>query len=194
MKWIKKLLGADSQSASEESASTYSDNDISVITDTARRLADILNESLHLSNDSKNPETKISRLNVAKAKLIELEELKEKYPFIQLISLHGVKLTIAELELEYKTACYQEIANGNIEGKALEKAGLIEEAIEVYEKLVSSKVETPFTYKRLAIIYRKKKNLEKEVSAIEAGLRNVPKSNAAHYEWLLDRLKKISLS
>ncbi len=43
----------------------------------------------------------------------------------------------------------------NIEGRALEKAGRIDEAIARYEDGVAGGTDTPFTYTRLRILYRK---------------------------------------
>ncbi len=45
----------------------------------------------------------------------------------------------------------------NLEGRTLEKAGRIDEAITLYEKGVSNGTDTPFTYTRLRILYRKLK-------------------------------------
>ena len=43
----------------------------------------------------------------------------------------------------------------NVEGQALEKAGRIDEAITLYEYGVAARTDTPFTYKRLRILYRR---------------------------------------
>lgn len=45
----------------------------------------------------------------------------------------------------------------NLEGRALEKAGRIEEAIALYEYGVAGRTDTPGTYTRLRILYRKLK-------------------------------------
>ena len=45
----------------------------------------------------------------------------------------------------------------NIEGRALERAGRIDEAISLYESGVARGTDTPATYKRLRILYRKLK-------------------------------------
>jgi len=47
---------------------------VQVIASQGQRLVDIMNESIHLANDSKNVDTKASRLGVAKDKLAELKE------------------------------------------------------------------------------------------------------------------------
>jgi hypothetical protein len=48
----------------------------------------------------------------------------------------------------------------NIEGRALEKAGHIDEAIALYESGVARGTDTPATYTRLRILYRKSKRHE----------------------------------
>jgi hypothetical protein len=45
----------------------------------------------------------------------------------------------------------------NVEGRALEKAGRIDKAIALYEYGVAAGTDTPFTYSRLRILYRKLK-------------------------------------
>lgn len=174
----------------KKASRNYSRSDIEVITASAQRLADIINESLKISNDSKNPETKFSRLNVAKDKLSEIKDLSTKYSFLSLTTLIDVERSIAELESEYLMAGYKEIANGNIAAEALEKEDKIEEAIVQYEKLVSQKADTPFTYRRLAILYRKEKNEKDEIRVIQSALINIPESNSKHYNWFQDRLAK----
>jgi hypothetical protein len=55
----------------------------------------------------------------------------------------------------------------NIEGRALEKAGRIDEAITLYESGVARGTDTPATYKRLRILYRKLKRPD-DVERIKA--------------------------
>jgi hypothetical protein len=45
----------------------------------------------------------------------------------------------------------------NIEGRALERAGRINEAIALYEYGVTAGTDTPATYTRLRVLYRKLK-------------------------------------
>ena len=62
--------------------------------------------------------------------------------------------------------CEREALRINIEGKALEKAGRIEDAIRLYESGVARGTDTPWTYTRLRVLYRKLKRLE-DVSRIQ---------------------------
>lgn len=171
----------------------YSQKDIQVVSASAQRYVDVINESLAIANKSTNPETKLSRLSLAKSKLEELKELAEQYEFIHLTQLDDVSLSIKELELEFLTTNLQEVATGNLKAEALEKEGKVEEAISIYRELANNGTDTPFTYKRLAILYRKQKKHVEEMEAVELALRNVPKSNTKHYEWFEDRLDKIKL-
>jgi tetratricopeptide (TPR) repeat protein len=170
----------------------FSKSDIEVVISSATRLAEVINESLTISNQSSNPETKISRLEIAKDKLSEIKKLSEQYPFLVLTTINEVENSISELELEFLMAGYAEIASGNIAAETLEKEGDIEAAIIEYEKLVGRKVDTPFTYRRLAILYRKNKQINEEVRVINEALINIPKSNSKHYEWFQERLLKLN--
>lgn len=51
----------------------------------------------------------------------------------------------------------REMLRVNIEGRALEKAGRVDEAIALYEHGVGGRSDTPFTYTRLRVLYRKLK-------------------------------------
>lgn len=72
----------------------------------ATSLMEIINESLQLSHNSTNPETKVSRLELARAKLDSLKLLSVQHPFIKLQRLEGVRKTIADLAKEYSEAGY----------------------------------------------------------------------------------------
>ena len=184
-------MGFFSNLFKQKPSSGYSSNDIDVVTSSAQRLVEIINESLTIANESNNPDTKISRLEVAKNKLSEIKELSEQYSFLTITSLNDVENSITELENEFLIAGYEEIVRVNITAEALEKEGEIEDAITEYEKLVTMKVDTPFTYRRLAILYRKGKQENNEIRIMIEALDNIPKSNSKHYSWFQDRLKKI---
>ena len=77
----------------------------------------------------------------------------------------------------------------NQKGLALEKSNNIDKAIQVYEELVSKDVDTPHTYKRLAIIYGKRKDDENAIRVVKSALKNT--SNPTHVKWFKDRLRKL---
>lgn len=55
----------------------------------------------------------------------------------------------------------------NLKGQELEKKGLPEEAILLYEINVSEGFEGSFPYRRLAVLYRKKGFLKEEIRVLE---------------------------
>lgn len=181
-----------SPSTISESSEPELDQFHQAISDSAHRLVDIINESLKIANESKNADTKVSRLDVAKKRLEELKQLSNEHPFIKLIQLSQVEQSIYGLELEFLKAQYCEAAEGNMRGQGLEKEGNIDDAILEYERLLQEGVNTPFTYRRLAIIYSKRKEPEEELRVLRAAIRNVPVENSAHYKWFAERLAKKS--
>jgi len=85
-----------------------------------------------------------------------------------------------------------EAADGNMRGQALEKEGKVEQALLEYEKLLEQEVDTPFTYRRLAILHSKRKDRENELRGLRAALKNVPVENSKYYQWFAERLAKKS--
>jgi len=168
-----------------------SNDDIRVIKESAERYVAVINESLTIANNAKNITTKKSRLGSAKNKLHELKKLSTQYGFLELSNLNDVQLSIQDLEHEISLEISEHGSDKNILGEKYEQEGSIDKAISVYASLVSDKTDTPFTYRRLAILYKKQKNHEKELMAIKAALQNVPKSNKKHYEWFQDSLAKL---
>ena len=122
----------------------------------------------------------------------ELKQLSRDHPFIKLTQLPQVEQSIADLEREFLQAQYREAADGNMRGQSLEKEGKVDEAILEYERLLEEGVDTPFTYRRLAIIYSKRKEREEELRVLRAAIKNVHIENSAHYQWFAERLAKKS--
>lgn len=166
------------------------DNFHQVIIESAQRLVDVINESLKIANESKNADTKVSRLDVAKKRLVDLKSLSNEHPFIELNQVPEVERTIAELEQEFLQSHYRKAAEVNMRGQSLEKEGRIEEATQEYERLLEEEIDTPFTYRRLAIIYSKRKESEEELRVLQAAIKNVPVENSKHYQWFAERLAK----
>jgi len=197
MGFIDWLLGrTQSNRAPEPEPSgrrAYTDSDVHVIAQSASRLVDVINESVELAKNSKNVETKLSRLEVARDKLESLKDMARQYPFLILESLAEVEAEIAGLELQFQQKGYRELAAGNEQGRQLEKDGRIDKAIAVYESLAERGTDTPFTYRRLAILYRKQKNPEQELRVLRLAIENVPISNATHFAWFEERYKKMLL-
>jgi HEAT repeat protein len=74
--------------------------------------------------------------------------------------------------------------------KDMEKEN-IDEAIKEYEVHVSSESSSDVPYKRLAIIYRKKKDLNNEVRVLNSAIDNLSKFNPGKEEWFKTRLEKL---
>ena len=68
---------------------------------------------------------------------------------------------------------YRWLAEMNYYGSLLEKKGRTDQAIEIYEELVDTDGDTSHTYDRLAIIYRRRKELSNEIRILEAAAENV---------------------
>ena len=79
--------------------------------------------------------------------------------------------------------------NRNLEGIKLEKEGHVDQAIELYEANVSENFEGNHPYDRLAIIYRKRNQIDDEIRVLNKGIwvfKNVI------YKKRADRLPKLA--
>jgi hypothetical protein len=81
-------------------SSHWTKSDINLIAGTAQRFVQIINESLQICNKTKNIETKISRVRLARQKLNELNDYVYQYPFIKIEKLFEVESNIREFEAE----------------------------------------------------------------------------------------------
>lgn len=82
-----------------------------------------------------------------------------------------------------------DLVDNNLKGIKCEKAGKIDDAIALYEYNVQHRFEGNHPYDRLAIIYRKRKEYDKEIKVLETAIdvftHDVPISRP-------DRAKKLS--
>ena len=168
----------------------YSDRDIQAISESANSIVRVFNDSLKIAHTTNNIDTKISRTQIAREKLSELEDMAAQYSFVSLPNLAKVEQDLAFVEKEISKGNYAQIAQDNLAAQELEKQGNVEAAIEIYEQLAADGTDTPFTYRRLAIIYSKQKRYDNELSVVEQALANIPKSNVGHYEWFQKRHAK----
>ena len=86
-----------------------------------------------------------------------------------------------------------EQAARNLQGIELEKSGQVDEAIHLYEENVKEKFEGSHPYKRLAIIYRKRKQIDDEIRVLEKAIwvfENVVYQERADRLPKLDKFKK----
>ncbi|WP_165249555.1 SAP domain-containing protein [Adlercreutzia sp. ZJ141] len=77
-----------------------------------------------------------------------------------------------------------------MKGIELKKAGRDDEAIVQFYIAIGKKFDAPALYQEAAVLLRKYKMYSEEVEVLESGLKNVPKSNAQHWEGLSARLEK----
>ncbi|HRP63992.1 MAG TPA: hypothetical protein PK400_11900 [Phycisphaerales bacterium] len=166
-------------------ATGWSQRDIQVIAQSAEGMVRVVNESIQIAGTTKNPDTKMSRIQVARDKLDELKRMRQRFPFLTLHGLDEVEFRLLELELQVDHRQYAAMAEGNEKGQSLEKEGRVDEAIKVYEGLLAQGADTPFTYRRLAILYGKRKDIESEMRVLDLACERV--SN----EWFLKRREKL---
>lgn len=79
------------------------------------------------------------------------------------------------------------IASLNNEGIAYEKAGNIEAAIEAYRQNVSNSVVASHPYERLMIIYRKRKEYDKEIEVIKKAIEVFNSENVRRAKDAIDQ-------
>jgi tetratricopeptide (TPR) repeat protein len=158
---------------------------------TADELVGGINTTLIKASKSTDIGTRKLHLASTRADILELKRLAPSCRVLQRADLEEVELQILRIEKETEILEQRAIAKRIQDGHDLEKRGLIKEAIAAYEKLVAKTVDTPFTYRRLAILYRKLKSSDDEIRVLRAALSNIPKSNRKHHDWFKARLLKI---
>lgn len=93
---------------------------------------------------------------------------------------------------------FAQTVSNNLNGKALEKAGEVDKAIELYEWNVKHKCEGDHPYKRLAIIYHKRQMIDDEIRVLKSAIKVFEKIDKerpdrdAKLKWFNDRLKKVT--
>ena len=161
---------------------------------TADELVGEINTILGTASESTDIGTRKLHVASTRAEILELKRLAGGCRALQHADLEEVELQVLQIEKETEILEQRAMAKRNQDGQDLEKRGLIKEAIAAYEKLVAKMVDTPFTYRRLAILYRKLKSFDDEIRVLRRALTNIPKSNRKHYDWFKARLLKIERS
>ena len=160
-----------------------------------KQTADVLvggiNTTLIKARQSTDIGTRKLHLASTRADIRDLKRLAPSCRVLQRADLEEVELQILRIEKETEILEQRAIAKRIQDGQDLETRGLIKEAIAAYEKLVAKTVDTPFTYRRLAILYRRLKSSDDEIRVLRAALSNIPKSNGKHHDWFEARLLKI---
>lgn len=192
MGFFSSLFGNNKSTITYKVTTEPSEDEKAIVGQIATRLSVIINESIELAKNSNEPSTKITRIELAIEKLQELKDMTEKYPYLSIGSLSEVENEIASIASDIENKGYSEMAERNESGQMLEAEGKIDEAIEQYKILIEKGADTPFCYRRLAIIYSKQKMKNEEIEVLRAALENIPQSNAKHYQWFKDRYDKKS--
>ena len=99
---LDSLLGRfrASRSAASHSDLAGKESKVELVAAMAQRMVDVVNESMQIANGSKNVETRRSRIEVARDRLADLQQMARDHPFLALTSLPAVERSIAELERE----------------------------------------------------------------------------------------------
>lgn len=77
---------------------------VDIVAQQAARQVQILNDSLRIANESKHLSTRVSRLNLARQTLAELQALASQYTFLSLTNLQDVLTSIDEVAAEIRAA------------------------------------------------------------------------------------------
>lgn len=81
----------------------------------------------------------------------------------------------------------------NLKGEELEREGYIDNAIEIYEASLKEHPQNRFPYRRLVVIYRRRKQYDKEIKVIEQAISNFQDNSAIleDYKKRLERAKEL---
>lgn len=198
----------------KESVPKYSKSDIDSIIKTSQRLADILNESIKICYETTNIDTKRSRYRVAKEKLNEIKDISNRFSFIKPERLSGVEKELENIDHQIKrfdstiSSVDENLApidsNDNHRTnyadmvKQFKKEKKHDKAIKLLNSLIEATENeskesglgvAPWYYEQLAIIYRKEKDIDKEIEILER-YQNQIKSPGAKPQKLKERLDK----
>jgi hypothetical protein len=112
MSWLRRFFGG-AEDRDRPSAERRLTDDEMFAAQHAQRLTEIINESMQLSRNSVNPSTKVSRLELARARLEELKALSARYPFIRITELEGIEKNIEDFGREYASGGFYAAAAGD---------------------------------------------------------------------------------
>ena len=101
---------------------------------------------------------------------------------------------LREYKKEQKTLDKQ--VERNLKGIALEKKGYIDKAVELYEQNVSENFDGNHPYDRLAIIYRKRNQIDDEIRVLEKAVfvfKNIDRPKLTKFKEKLQKAQKTRL-
>ncbi|RST76175.1 hypothetical protein D4T97_005170 [Siminovitchia acidinfaciens] len=82
----------------------------------------------------------------------------------------------------------------NLKGEELEREGYIENAIQIYEASLRDQPDNNYPYRRLVVIYRRRKEYDKEIKVIEQAISNFEDDNPLleNFKKRLERAKELA--
>jgi len=72
--------------------------EMEMVGDQASNLARIVDESIRIARESRNPDTVASRISIARQRLDDLKQMVRDYPFLILETLDEVEVSLQDLE------------------------------------------------------------------------------------------------
>lgn len=155
----------------------------------ARRIVELVNESLDIVQNSSDPETRISRVDFAEQKLQELLELSAQHPRIKTQHVAGVRGEIERLRSIFTATVSfssddllrSQGALAEVDGKPTHQLAERKHDLDVMQACMRAEIENywrqleghrltavPYFFERVAILQRKVKSYKDEVAACEA--------------------------
>lgn len=107
-RFLRRLIAGETDGRPKEpdeylsklSNKSFSSRDIEIVKTSAQTAVRVVNESIKIANESKNVETRRSRLKVAREKIESLKKMALQFPFLGLTNLSAVEDSINKVETE----------------------------------------------------------------------------------------------
>lgn len=140
---VKKKPSSD---VNQEDPIVRLNSDLPVLVEQADQYKKIINESISISSNSKNIETKVTRLELAKEKLAEFKSITSIHDHITFEQLEETEETIKKLEKEYaEKGYYFGIDTSPYRPQLLRALGISSDSpfIQQYQLIASMQLQTP---------------------------------------------------
>lgn len=121
-----------------------------------------------------------------------IEVLKKAASFFEKENLEVPPRLARSLNNAERSAKLHIFVENNEKGQKLERDGDIDGAIKAYRENIDLKADTPFSYERLYILYRKRKDYESEIEIINLAIDTFSEKgwNPSYINKLENRLEK----
>lgn len=102
MAWdrIKQFLFGEDEAPSTGPASPADQAEIEAIAAMAQRMVDVVSQSMRIAFDSKNIDTRRSRIRVARENVARVQKLAADYPFIKIDNIADVERDLDKIDRE----------------------------------------------------------------------------------------------